>query len=500
MSLHTTAVFLGPSMPLDEARGLLDADYHPPARRGDIYRISASGVRVIVLIDGAFHNTPSIWPREVLDVLGDGIQVLGASSMGALRAAELHRFGMVGYGTIFEWYRDGLIDGDDEVALWHGPEEAGFCPLSEPLVNIRATLRKAVEDACISGTQERELLDYAKQTFYPERSYRHLLTCPALQAWPEADRAALEQYLLTKSVDLKRRDAAGILRHCATLQEQKLPAMLPDPLRSKSHFWQLNRMLLTGLLDSQAIRLGDEVLEASEKDPVLLDRLWPTLSTRGFLLDWASHNRIALPEQLLRDYIEQWERDRNITDHSDWLKANGLTRSSCRRLLAEHCLIDWLTTCGPGHFGLPCSSPASLRQEPQPTRTGQALHSIARPALPDLEDQPMQADQWTRSSQRAFLVDWARQNGVCCPADVLEQNVMQREGTDRGVAVPRHGRSDTQDLEEIDASPADEALTTWMVERGPFYFGLDWSFECTLLEELQISGMAAELLARVQTA
>ena len=53
----------------------------------------------------------------------EGIQVLGASSMGALRAAELHGFGMIGYGTIFEWYRDGLIDGDDEVALWHEPEE-----------------------------------------------------------------------------------------------------------------------------------------------------------------------------------------------------------------------------------------------------------------------------------------------------------------------------------------------------------------------------------------
>jgi hypothetical protein len=34
-----------------------------------------------------------------------------------------------------------------------------------------------------------------------------------------------------------------------------------------------------------------------------------------------------------------------------------------------------------------------------------------------------------------------------------------------------------------------------MVARGPGYFCLDWSFEYALLRELQISGMAARLLA-----
>src|ERR1700730_582813 len=116
----STAVFLGPSLPGSEAKEILAADYYPPARRGDVYRIVASGIKTIVLIDGVFHSAPSIWPREILDAIAEGIQVLGASSMGALRAAELHEFGMLGYGTIFDWCRKGLIGGDDEVALWHG--------------------------------------------------------------------------------------------------------------------------------------------------------------------------------------------------------------------------------------------------------------------------------------------------------------------------------------------------------------------------------------------
>ena len=63
--------------------------------------------------------------------------------MGALRAAELHVFGMQGVGRIFEAYRDDSLEDDDEVAVLHAPEEAGFLPLSEPMVNIRTTLARA---------------------------------------------------------------------------------------------------------------------------------------------------------------------------------------------------------------------------------------------------------------------------------------------------------------------------------------------------------------------
>src|SRR3954468_20307934 len=98
------AVFLGPSLPQTRARSILEAAYYPPARKGDIYRVMTSGVDTILLIDGLFHNTPSVWQRELLDAVEEGFSVFGASSMGALRAAELHTFGMKGHGVVFDWY------------------------------------------------------------------------------------------------------------------------------------------------------------------------------------------------------------------------------------------------------------------------------------------------------------------------------------------------------------------------------------------------------------
>ena len=75
-----------------------------------------------------------------LRVCRTGVHVFGASSMGALRAAELHPFGMVGVGRVFEGYRAGVYEDDDEVAVVHASEEAGFAPLSEAMVNVRHAL------------------------------------------------------------------------------------------------------------------------------------------------------------------------------------------------------------------------------------------------------------------------------------------------------------------------------------------------------------------------
>ena len=69
--------------------------------------------------------------------------MFGAASMGALRAAELAAFGMEGVGAIFEAFREGVLEDDDEVAVIHGPAEFGYPVLSEAMVNIRRTLSDA---------------------------------------------------------------------------------------------------------------------------------------------------------------------------------------------------------------------------------------------------------------------------------------------------------------------------------------------------------------------
>ncbi len=114
-------VFLGPSLDRESAGKILAAEYRPPAKRGDITRAAGDGASVICLIDGVFHQDNAVAHREILAAVKKGVKVVGASSMGALRAAEMDTLGMVGIGEIYRMYRDGELESDDEVALVFDP-------------------------------------------------------------------------------------------------------------------------------------------------------------------------------------------------------------------------------------------------------------------------------------------------------------------------------------------------------------------------------------------
>ena len=136
-------VFLGPTLASRDARLVLEADYRPPAAQGDVFRAVDHGAVAIGIIDGYFQRIASVWHKEILWAMKQGVHMFGSASMGALRAAELHGFGMRGVGQIFADYRDGVLVDDDEVAVLHGPAEADYVAVSEAMVNIRATLAAA---------------------------------------------------------------------------------------------------------------------------------------------------------------------------------------------------------------------------------------------------------------------------------------------------------------------------------------------------------------------
>jgi hypothetical protein len=98
--------------------------------------------RQIVLIDGIFYHGLSVWHRELVYAMLEGIVCIGAASMGALRAAELYRYGMIGVGQIFERYRDGEED-DSLVALSYNPET--YRPLDDPPISNAAKQADAIQ-------------------------------------------------------------------------------------------------------------------------------------------------------------------------------------------------------------------------------------------------------------------------------------------------------------------------------------------------------------------
>jgi hypothetical protein len=136
---------------------------------GSIYLAAEAGFNLILLVDGLFGNVPSVWHKEILYAQSVGAVIYGCSSMGALRAAEMHTLGMVGCGKIFRMYRSGLLTDDDEVCLIHAGPEWGYKPLSVPMINVRLTLRIMLKMGVISITNSSDVASYLKRIHFSER-------------------------------------------------------------------------------------------------------------------------------------------------------------------------------------------------------------------------------------------------------------------------------------------------------------------------------------------
>lgn len=208
----TVVVFTGPSLPPAEAAEIFEAHYRPPVSEGDVYRAVMEGARAIGVIDGFFENVPAVWHKEILYALSRGVPVYGAASMGALRAAELAAFGMRGVGAVFEAYRDGRLEDDDEVAVIHGPAELGYPQLSEAMVNIRRTLSDAHGEGVVAALTREGLEQIAKDLPYRRRAYQAVLAAAAKAGLPADELKAFRSWLPTGRVDQKQADARLMLQ------------------------------------------------------------------------------------------------------------------------------------------------------------------------------------------------------------------------------------------------------------------------------------------------
>jgi hypothetical protein len=214
-------IFAGPSLP-PAARPTDPAlEWCPPVKQGEVYESALTRPAIIGIIDGYFEVTPTVWHKEILWAMAQGIHVYGSASIGALRAAELHQFGMKGVGRIFAAYRDGILIDDDEVAVLHGPQELGYPAVTEAMVNIRATLDEAVAKGMLNPWLVAELTDIGKALSYKERSWDAILRVASGCRLPSTPVNDLRAWLPTRQIDQKRVDAlemiAAIRAHLAAV-------------------------------------------------------------------------------------------------------------------------------------------------------------------------------------------------------------------------------------------------------------------------------------------
>jgi hypothetical protein len=377
-------IFTGPTLRAEEGRAELDAVFLPPALQGDVYRAALDRPVAIGLIDGCFERAPAVWHKEILWAMSEGIHVYGSASMGALRAAELAPFGMEGVGTIFEAFQRGVLEDDDEVAILHAQEEDGFRPLSEAMVNLRATLASA-ERAGVVGARVRASLErLAKGMYYPERSYPALLALAAREGLPAAELRTLSNWLSEGRVNQKRADALAMLRR---MREHL--ASRPGPKQVSYMFahtdaWEEARRRCERLQLEEGSGLPRDSLLEELRVSGRFPKARHGALARALALEESERQGLEPDAAALQDACDKLRREHGLLEVGPfvrWLKEQHIEDPA--RFLREEAQVRWVETvlapeverCLPDHLRATGEYGALLE------RTRRKAHALAKAGL-----------------------------------------------------------------------------------------------------------------------
>lgn len=244
---------------------------------------------------------------------------------------------MRGVGRIYEQFRDGVLEDDDEVALVHGPVELGYAPITVPMVNVRATVTRGVREDVISTEAAVTLIDRAKSIFYQNRTWDVILE--AVDVCGE-ELSRLQGWLPEHQVDQKREDAKEML---AVLQKSLGEFHQPCFSFESNIYWE-QAASLVDREDSKSERL-------SELDVLVLDEArlrpkqwtqWCTAALGRFFAGHSIHPDPWTVERALKTVAVEFRAARGMARHSDllsWCIANALDEGGLEKLLrSEECL------------------------------------------------------------------------------------------------------------------------------------------------------------------
>ncbi|UAJ12292.1 YcaO-like family protein [Glacieibacterium megasporae] len=214
---HRPLLFIGPSLPPEGVPDTIEV--RPPLSCGDIAALLVDPPPAVGIVDGCFETAPTVWHKEILDLIALGVPVLGGASLGAIRAAELDRHGMIGVGTIYAAYRDRMIQRDDAVMLSHGPAEIGYPHLTIALVDAEAALL----ELDLPSKERRQLQRIIRTMSFAERSWSR---CFDVFHARTRQPVSIDRAVLTTIPSLKQADARLLI---AELGDARRHAARPRP-------------------------------------------------------------------------------------------------------------------------------------------------------------------------------------------------------------------------------------------------------------------------------
>lgn len=340
----SVVIFVGPTLRADDVTACIDARVLPPVQQGDVYRVARDKPQAIGIVDGFFDGVPSVWHKEILWAMEQGIPVFGSASMGALRAAELAEFGMIGVGRIYEDFAAGVLHDDDEVAVVHGPSELGYLPLSVPMVSIRATVDRARSDGVVDLETAQDILRIAKAMHYRQRGWDAILE--AVQDSPAVQSFA--NWLPEGEIDAKAEDARAMLTNMAAYLDHPPCPSQPPERTERTLAWKD----LTHRIDTEAPE-NHAVINELRLRPDLYAQMRERAALSLLARDDAARLNHIPDRDTLADLMAEHRHMAGLPRRSDlieWLNRNDMSPAQYEGMLSDKAHTEASLDARNGHL------------------------------------------------------------------------------------------------------------------------------------------------------
>lgn len=338
-------VFAGPSLtrPLPPVSGE-EIILFPPAGQCDIISaVHRLDPDVVVIADGM-----SVLHKELIWVLSKGVRIIGTAAGGALRAAELAFCGMKGHGWVYDMTVAGLIEDDAEVFCTWAKNGTEYIRLTEPLVNIRATLQLPEVQEAIGKNDADAILAAARAIYYKNRTFS-ALEAGLADAGINAKRVAtLMERLKENYCDVQSDDLADTLERISQtgfLPAPMNPETMPVPIDDQGAIFRMlydhDRIVED---EGQQMRLYEIGNFVTTRHPDM-EHLAYNAFNRELVLVLADQTGIGVCDEEVATVTETFRRISGLTQEdtlASWLVANDLSREDFSILMRDETRIKKL--------------------------------------------------------------------------------------------------------------------------------------------------------------
>lgn len=250
-------------------------------------------------------------------------------------------------GEIFACYRDGVLEDDDEVAVLHGPAELGYLSLSLPMVNVRATVSRALTESVVSKQDADLLIAAAKSIFYQKRQWLCVIAA-AKQAGAEAHMlSAFERWLPGGEQDLKCQDAEALLAALAAFSSSEAAPMRCDYTFEWTVAWDsvVTGHALAGKaekshVESKQLVAGIEqlIIDELRLAPLHYRQVMLRARLKKLALHEAGRKRIAIGDRQMCQQLQAWRENLGLYTRvqlDQWIEQNNWTLENLQQALQD---------------------------------------------------------------------------------------------------------------------------------------------------------------------